>query len=67
MSLPSNPPPQRDDFFGVGGRLPPGNSFSTPEDRLIDNRDPSIVTVMENAASRIFLPIAQALAPARRP
>ena len=61
--LRSNPPPQRDDFYGVGGRLPQGNSFSTPEDRLITNRDPSIVTVMENAMSRVFLPIAQALAP----
>lgn len=60
--FPSNPPPQRTDYYGVGGRLPQGNSFSTPEDRLITNRNPSIVTVVENAMSRVFLPIAQALA-----
>lgn len=61
--LPSAPPPQRNDYYGVGGLMPQGNFFSTPEDRLITNRDPSIVTIVENALSRFLVPLVQVLAP----
>ena len=61
--LPSGPPPQRSDYYGVGGIIPLGKSFSTPEDRLITSRDPSIVTVVENAVSRVLVPLAQVFAP----
>lgn len=62
--LPSGPPPQRTDYYGVGGLVPQGSSFSTPEHRLITDRNPSIVTVMENTMSRVLLPFTQLLAPA---
>ena len=62
--LPSGPPPQRTDYYGVGGLLPQGSDFSTPEHRLITNRNPSIVTVMENTMSRVLLPFTQLIAPA---
>lgn len=59
--LPSGPPPQRGDFYGVGGRIPQDGSFSTPEHRLITDRNPSIVTVMENTVSRLLVPFTQLL------